>query len=102
MTLVRWTGNKRPGDGTSRIVLEGTSSNPVREISRGGAPAELSEEELEQYGQRYEFSEGEESNDSNDGEGDGGEQPPEPEPQQPPGVETPSGARSATSTRKTR
>lgn len=98
MPQVRWTSNKKQGDSTSRIVLEGTSSNPVREIRKGGE-GELSEEELSRYSKRYRFTKLDGSEGSGDGEQQGEEQGEQeaPAPQPAPGVTA-----SATSTRRNR
>lgn len=77
MPTVRWTSNKQRGDNTSRLVLEGTSSDPVREI-RLGDVGELSDEELSRHAARRNFT----TEDSNDAQPVGEGQQQDQEPQQ--------------------
>jgi hypothetical protein len=39
-------GSKRPGEKVDRVLLEGTSSNPVKWIDVGGDAVELNEEQV--------------------------------------------------------
>jgi hypothetical protein len=46
MTEYKLHGSKRQGERVDRVVLEGSSVDPVRSIETGGESVELSEEEV--------------------------------------------------------
>jgi hypothetical protein len=53
MPTVILRGSKRPGHKVSRLVLEGSSSNPVREALLNGEPFEVSDEEFAKLDASY-------------------------------------------------
>lgn len=50
-TDYKFGGSKTPGDGTNRLVLEGTSVNPDRYVDVGGT-IELSDDEVKELRER--------------------------------------------------
>lgn len=56
MGLYRYTSNKAADDQTTRVILEGTSSDPQRYVDLGGE-IELSDEERQQLSRRHRFNE---------------------------------------------
>lgn len=56
MPKVKYTSNKGQGDGTTRIILEGTSTEPERFVDQGGE-IELTDKELASLRKRHNFSE---------------------------------------------
>jgi hypothetical protein len=59
MPYVILRGSKQRGQRVSRLVLEGSSSNPVRYIDLNGDPIEVTDEELASLGERYTLEESE-------------------------------------------
>jgi hypothetical protein len=53
MPYVILRGSKQRGQRVSRLVLEGSSSNPARYIDLNGDPFEVTDEELAALGERY-------------------------------------------------
>lgn len=74
MSRYRWTSNKRAGDGTKRIILEGPKAEPVRAISLGGE-GELTDDEHEKLSKRHRFTALEKSEDKSGGSGEGRSEP---------------------------
>lgn len=68
MPIVILRGSKRPGHKVSRLVLEGSSSNPVREAFVNGEPFEVSDEEFASLDAKYVLEPADDKPEDNDQE----------------------------------